>query len=387
MSAVDSGEVAARERLRLVVLGLSISSAWGNGHATTYRSLIRGLGELGHDVVFLERDVPWYAANRDDPAPLGCRLEFYDGLPDLERFTELVRDADAVMVGSYVPDGIQVLEWAREVRKGALLFYDIDTPVTLERLKRGEPTYIAKESIPSLDAYLSFTGGPALDTITRVLGGKCALPLYCSANAETYAPVTEAPHRDLGYLGTYSIDRQPALEELLNESARRYSKGRFVVAGSCYPPTQWPENVERIEHVSPREHPAFYGSLRFALNLTRAEMRSAGYSPSVRVFEAAACGVPILSDSWPGIEQFFEPEREILIVESSAEVVRLLQDLPERERRSIGERARARFLREHTGLHRARTFEAYLFKLRRKLGKESDSSGANSRAVLASGRR
>jgi spore maturation protein CgeB len=352
------------ESLRLVVFGLSISSAWGNGHATTYRALVCGLSALGHRVTFLERDVPWYSANRDAPEPPGCRLELYRELSELgTRFAALVRDADAVIVGSYVPDGVDVLRFVKATARGSKFFYDIDTPVTLELLRRGEATYVAAENIPELDGYLSFAGGPALAYVERELGGRRALPLYCGVDAGIYVPAKTAPRYDLGYLGTYSADRQPLLEELLAANARRLPEGRFIVAGSSYPDCDWPRNVERLDHVSPADHPAFYGSLRYALNLTRADMRRSGYAPSVRIFEAAACGVPVISDVWPGIEEFFEPGREILLARDGEDVLEILKSLPEPERVAIGARARARVLREHTGLHRARTLERYVREL------------------------
>jgi spore maturation protein CgeB len=332
----------------LVFVGLSISSSWGNGHATTYRALIRALAARGHEVVFLERDVPWYASQRDAPSPEGCRLELYDSIGDLtDRFGALIATADAVIVGSYVPDGAEVLEWVLEVAGGPTLFYDIDTPVTLEKLRRGEPTYVRPSSIPKLDAYLSFTGGPLLNTLQRDFGAHLALPLYCSVDAERYRPSGVAAARDLGY-------------ELLIGSAVAWPDGRFVVAGSCYPDIAWPENVERLEHVSPGEHPEFYGSLRFALNLTRADMLKTGHAPSVRLFEAAACQVPVISDVWSGIEEFFEPGREILLARSRDEILQILKSTTESERTRLGERARSRVLREHTASHRARQLEVYL---------------------------
>lgn len=247
--------------LRFVVLGLSITSSWGNGHATTYRALIKALHARGHRVLFLERNVPWYAAHRDQRRPETCRVELYDELGELElRFEREVRDADVVMVGSYVPDGADVLRWVLDTAHGIKLFYDIDTPVTLARLAAGEPTYVAPATIPELDAYLSFSGGAALTRLAQEHGARAALPLYCSVDPELYAPRLTAPTRDLGYLGTYSADRQPAIEQLLLAPARRLQARRFIVAGACYPDQAWPPNVERVEHVAPGEHAAFYGS-------------------------------------------------------------------------------------------------------------------------------
>jgi len=350
--------------LQIVFLGLSITSSWGNGHATTYRALIEALRQLGHRIHFLERDVPWYAEHRDAPAIAGCEVELYDSLDTLSRrFAKLVRNADAVIVGSYVPEGAEVVRWVLDVARGLRLFYDLDTPVTLGCLARGEATYIAPQSIPLLDAYLSFSGGAALARIEDAQHASIALPLYCSVDTHRYTPRKVEPVRDLGYLGTYSADRQPTLEQLLLEPARAWLAGRFTVAGSNYPTQEWPQNVERIEHVAPDEHPSFYSSLRYTLNVTRADMRRLGHSPSVRLFEAAACGVPIISDSWVGLDEFFQPGTELLLAESPAEVLAYLRSFPEEERRAIAGRARKRVLREHSALRRAALLEHYLLEL------------------------
>ncbi len=353
--------------LRIVVLGLSISSSWGNGHATTYRALVRGLARLGHRVLFLERDVPWYAENRDAPRPDGCEVGYYASLTELERaYRSEVRHADAVLVGSYVPDGTLVARWVVSTAQGLRVFYDIDTPVTIARLRAGNEEYIGRDTIPRFDAYLSFTGGPTLRTIEREFGAALALPFYCSADPSRYAPSGDRPTIDLGYLGTYSADRQGGLEELLFEPAQRWPAGRFVVAGACYPETVvWPENVTHSVHVAPAEHAKFYGAQRFTLNVTREDMRRAGYAPSVRLFEAAACATPVISDVWEGIEAFFEPRREILLAGSNEEVLDYLRRLGEDERREIGRRAQKRVLGEHTGEHRAKQLERYLRDLPR----------------------
>ncbi|HKO46415.1 MAG TPA: glycosyltransferase [Polyangiaceae bacterium] len=347
----------------LVIIGLSVTSSWGNGHATTYRALLKGLAQLGHEVLFLERDAPWYAANRDCRAIAGCRIELYTSLSDLRRFEAEVSAAGAVIVGSYVADGAEVLRWVLDTARGSRLFYDIDTPITLTHLARKTPTYIAPESIPKLDAYLSFSTGPVLAMIEREHGAKLALPLCCSVDTTLYRPLTTTPTQALSYLGTYSDDRQPALESLLTAPARALPNERFVVGGAGYPMLDWPLNVARIEHINPRDHAAFYGQSRFTLNITRADMKRLGHSPSVRLFEAAASGTAIISDDWPGLSTFFEPEREILIASDADQVLRYLRDLPAAARRAIAGRARARVLREHTAEHRSRQLAYYLASL------------------------
>jgi spore maturation protein CgeB len=355
----------SHEPLDIVILGLSITSSWGNGHATTYRGLVRELSKRGHRTMFLERDAPWYADNRDMPKPPFGQTVLYSGLEELQdRFAASVRSADLVIVGSYVPQGVEVGNWVTRTAGGATAFYDIDTPVTLAKLARGDYEYLHPELIPRYDAYFSFTGGPTLRRLERHFGSPMARPLYCSFDPELYFPEEVEPRWDLGYMGTYSDDRQPTVDRLLTEPARRWKDGRFVVAGPQYPEEiRWPRNVKRFQHLEPKKHRRFYNQQRFTLNVTRADMIAAGWSPSVRLFEAAACGTPIVSDSWPGLETIFKIGEEILIARTSAQVLQYLQDVPEPERRSLGERARKRVMAEHTAAHRARELECYAFSL------------------------
>ena len=358
------GQQVAPTPLAFVFLGLSITSSWGNGHATTYRGLISNLAARGHDVLFLERDVPWYANHRDLPNPDYCETVLYESLDELRgRWAEAVRAADVVVVGSYVPDGVAVGTWATKAARGVTAFYDIDTPVTLAKLAQGDHEYLSPELIPRYDLYLSFTGGPTLRRLEDLYGAQQARPLYCSVSPDLYYPEEKAHRWDLGYMGTYSDDRQPPLERLLLEPARRWNEGRFIVAGPQYPEEiVWPPNVERREHLPPREHRDFYNRQRFTLNVTRADMIEAGFAPSVRLFEAGACGVPIISDYWPGLEHFFEPGKEILISTSPDETLEYLQAIPEAEREAIARRARERVLAEHTAAHRAAELEQYVLE-------------------------
>ena len=349
-------------KLRIVIIGLSITSSWGNGHATTYRGLVREFVRRGHDVLFLEHDKPWYADNRDCPNPPFGRTELYASVADLRsRFVADVRDADAVIVGSYVPEGVTVGEWATRTARGVKAFYDIDTPVTLAKLEREDYEYLAPHLIPRYDLYLSFTGGPTLARLEKQFHSPRAVPLYCSVDPDLYFPERHKRKWDLGYLGTYSDDRQPPLERLMLDAARRWPQGKFVVAGPQYPESiRWPANVERIHHLPPAEHRKFYNEQAFALNITRADMVRAGYSPSVRLFEAAACAVPIISDRWEGIETIFEPDEEIFLADTAADVLRLLRELPDEERRAAGQRGRDKILTKHTAAHRAAELEQYV---------------------------
>lgn len=353
--------------MNVVVLGLSITSSWGNGHATTYRSLLRELARRGHEITFLERDVPWYADHRDLKRPSFCRLILYRSLRQLQsRWASLVANADAVVIGSFVPQGILVADWICRIARGLRVFYDIDTPETLSRLDQGQCDYLSLQLIPRFDIYLSFTGGTALRTLRR-LGARSPQVLYCSADPELYRPQNGPRPWDLGYLGTYSADRQGKLERLLLEPALALRHQRFVVAGAQYPDEiSWPNNLDHIAHVPPNEHPAFYGRQRFTLNLTRSAMVRTGWAPSVRLFEAAACGVPVLSDRWPGLDELLVPGEEVILVDDTRQVVDFLRTCTEERRRAIGAAARQRVLREHTSMVRARELETILDQARRE---------------------
>lgn len=363
----------------IVCIGLSLSSSWGNGHATTFRSLLRGLAAEGKSVLFLERDVPWYRDNRDLPNPDFCDLAYYDS-PDalISSFGREIESAGSVVIGSYVPDGVAVIDLVTALRPTGIWFYDIDTPVTLGKLARGDEEYLAVRQIPLFEGYLSFSGGPALDTLVHDYGAHAAYAFYCAVDADSYRPTGEAIQWDLGYLGTYSPDRQPGLERLLIEPARRLPHMRFVVAGPQYPQDiNWPDNVERIDHLPPRAHPSFYSRQRFTLNVTRADMIANGYSPSVRLFEAAACGVPVISDIWEGLDELLPNGQAILLAESTEDVVSLLLERDDDWRISIGETARRRVLGLHTGRKRARQLIAHL-----QTPSPSQYRTRNGRAVL-----
>ena len=347
--------------LDIVIVGLTITSSWGNGHATTYRGLVKALSRRGHRVTFLERDVPWYRDHRDLPDPRYCRLDLYETLREFPaRYARLIADAHLVVLGSYVPDGAALGDWITMHARGVTAFYDIDTPVTLAGLQTGNIEYLSAGLIPRFDLYLSFTGGPLLETVQQAYGSPCARPLYCAVDPDLHSPVEIAPRWQLGYLGTYSKDRQRALQQMLIRPARELPERSFAVAGPQYPASiRWPANVERIEHLAPDKHAEFYCAQEYTLNITRAEMIAAGYSPSVRLFEAAACGVPIISDRWPGLDTFLKLDQEILVAESADQVAEILRRMPDDRRRSIGTAARNRVLGEHTAGHRAKALEQY----------------------------
>jgi spore maturation protein CgeB len=348
--------------MRIVIYGLTITSSWGNGHATTYRSLIKALARRGHRVHFIEKEREWYRSNRDLPQPEFCTVQLYDewsmSAPSL---LQASIDADAIVIGSYFPDAVKATKTLLDMGYGPVLFYDIDTPITMSQLRAyGATDYLEASLIPHYAAYLSFTGGPVLKELEERFGSPWAVPFYCSVDPDLYRPkpVHEEYRCDLSYLGTYAADRQPKLMALLNGAAGSMPGRKFLVAGPQYPKEiSWQPNVRRLIHLAPPEHAAFYSSSRFTLNLTRDDMIAAGYSPSVRLFEASACGAAILSDAWPGLEEFLTPGEEILLPRDAGEVIQMLNGISEASRIQMGLRARARILSQHTSAQRAEQFE------------------------------
>lgn len=364
--------------MRITIFGLSVSSTWGNGHGALWRGLIKALLRDGHRVDFYERDVPYYAANRDvTELPDGGRLAFYRDWPDiLPEARRVLAESDVGIVTSYCPDALEAEALLAGSPVPLRCFYDLDTPITLARLDAGEAVpYIGPEGLAGYDLVLSYTGGAALDHLRTRLGAKKAVPVYGSVDPQLHSPAEPRPHYDalLSYLGTYAEDRQAALERLFIEPARRLPVERFVIGGAQYPRQfPWAPNIFFVRHLPPSEHPAFYSSARMTLNVTRAAMAAMGWCPSGRLFEAAACGVPILTDSWAGLDTFFEPGREILVADDSDAAMAAIA-LPDVELARIARRARERVLDQHSAQRRAADLIATLENAhtRRPVGEEA----------------
>lgn len=341
--------------MKFVFIGLSISSSWGNGHATTYRGLLNALGQMGHEVVFLERDMPWYRKNRDLTESAHFDMAFYGSLAEArESYGDLVASADMVIVGSYVPEGSEVCRWVVEKARGITAFYDIDTPVTLDKLKREDHEYLESKLVPAFDLYLSFSGGKALDILKDHYHAKRAVPLYCAVDTDIYYPMTIPKKWKLGYLGTYSEDREKSVNNLLLGPCKRMEGNNFVIAGPNHQPHLEPcPNLKVIEHLPPDQHCQFYNEQEFTLNVTREPMKRLGSSPSVRLFEAAACGVPIISDYWEGLDQLFTIGEEIQVASSGLEVQAYLEGMTAQQRSEMGKKAREKVLQFHTAEKRA----------------------------------
>lgn len=344
--------------MKIVIFGLTLSSSWGNGHATLWRGLITALSLRGHQVVFFEKNVPYYAAHRDFTTFAGAELVLYsDWRAIASQAQRQVIDADATLVTSYCPDADSAATLTFDSAPAALhVFYDLDTPVTLARLNAGEPVdYLPAAGLRGFDLVLSYTGGAALTAVKELLGARRVAPLYGHVDPLAHCPAGGGPEprADLSYLGTYAHDRQTKLEMLFIEPARRRPRSRFLLGGSGYPDHfPWTANLWFIQHVPPDRHPWFFGSSRLTLNVTRAEMAAMGHCPSGRLFEAAACGAALLSDYWEGLERFLRPGEEILIANSTEEALAAL-DRSDAELARIARSGRERVLSEHTSAHRA----------------------------------
>jgi spore maturation protein CgeB len=363
--------------MKIVVFGLTISSSWGNGHATLWRGISRALARLGHRVVFFEKDVPYYAASRDLLEIPNGELVLFEAWEQVRsRAATEIADADVAMMTSYCPDGVKVADLLLNAHRAKRVFYDLDTPVTLSRFRIGETTtYIGPRMLADFDLVLSYTGGDALEKLRSELGARRVSPLYGHVDPEVHRPVCPVAHflSDLSYLGTYAADRQHALERLFVEPALCRSNQRFLIGGAQYPEDfPWAPNIFFARHLPPPEHPAFFSSSRLTLNVTRQAMAEMGWCPPGRLFEAAACGVPVLSDCWPGLGDFFEPGREIIVVHTTDDVQDAL-DLSDLELKRIGAAARERTLAEHSSGRRAEELVSLL---------ASTGSPANSAAMM-----
>jgi len=343
--------------VKLVIFGLTVTSSWGNGHATIWRGLLSALAQLGHEITFYDRDVPYYSAHRDLYRSSEYRIVLYDAWDNIAPVAsgELDR-ADAAIVTSYCPDALPATDLLASSRVGVRVFYDLDTPVTLDALRKsGSVDYVPQQGLVDFDLVLSYTGGRALTELSTLLGARAVAPLYGSVDPGVHKRVPAAAQfaADLSYLGTYAADRQAALEELFLAPAHALPAKRFLIGGAQYPTDfPWAPNIWFARHVSPPQHPEFYSSCALTLNITRAAMADMGFCPSGRLFEAAACGTPVVSDWWEGLDEFFEPGHEILIAHERDDVIGALARSG-RALAAIGEAARQRTLQEHTAMHRA----------------------------------
>lgn len=346
--------------MNIVIFGLTVSCSRGNGHAALWRPLIKAMLQRGHRVTFYERQQAGFAASRDLHAlGMGAQLRLYTDFaaarPGARR---TVDTADLAIVSSRCPDSLEACDLALDSGATIKAFYDLDTPLTLG--EAGPPAYLPQRGLRDFDLVLSHTGGLALAQLKIRLGARAVAPLYPSVDPDFFVPCagTEQFESALCYVGTYTEDRQDSLNRLFLQTAERMPSARFLIGGAGYPDDfPLPQNVGLARHVPSNMLRTFFCSSRATLNVTRGVMARYGYCPSGRLFEAAACGAPLLSDNWDGLDAFFEPGRELLRVDCAEDVVDALT-LSDRELRRIASAARQRTLQDHTGACRVAELES-----------------------------
>jgi spore maturation protein CgeB len=353
--------------LKLAFFGSSLLSAYWNGAATYYRGIIRNLHALGHEITFFEPDAFERQQHRDIEPPPWAHVHVYsaEGTDGVYRALEFAaRDADCVVKASGVGVFDELLE--REVlsarHAGAtVIFWDVDAPATLDRLENN-PDDPFHEFVTQYDMVLTYGGGGPVVNAYQRAGARVCIPVYNALDPETHHPV-EPDSRfraDLGFLGNRLPDRERRVEEFFFRAAELAPSRSFLLGGNGWHDKPVPPNVRRAGHVYTTDHNAFNCTPRAVLNISRESMARYGFSPATRVFEAAGSAACLITDDWEGIELFLEPEHEILVARSGAEVAALLEQLSSDRAGQIGIAAFKRVTAEHTYAHRARQVDAIL---------------------------
>ncbi len=353
-------------RPRIAFFGSSLVSAYWNGAATYYRGIVRALDERGFDVTFYEPDAYERQAHRDIPDPSWAKVVVYSakGEYEVRRALQEARTADVIVKTSGVGVFDALLEAAvLEARAphALAIFWDVDAPATLDRLQQ-QPSDPLRALIPQYDMVLTYGGGDPVVHAYEAIGARLCVPIYNALDTSTHHPVARDPRFDasLGFLGNRLPDREARVEGFFLDAAQQLPEETFLLGGNGWHDKPLPANVRYVGHVYTRDHNAFNCTPRAVLNISRDSMARYGFSPATRVFEAAGAGACLITDRWEGIELFLEPEREVLVAGSGAEVAAHVAGLDPARARAIGEAARKRVCAEHTYAHRAMQLESLL---------------------------
>jgi spore maturation protein CgeB len=352
--------------MRIAFFGSSLVSAYWNGAATYYRGIVRALHERGHRVTFYEPDAYGRQQHRDIPDPEWAEVVVYagEGEGGVLGALESARGADVIVKASGVGVFDDLLEAAvldLKTPRNLVLFWDVDAPATLDRMA-GDAADPFRACVPRYDAVLTYGGGQPVQRAYERIGARRCEPIYNGLDPTTHFPVPPDPRfeGDLAFLGNRLPDREARVEEFFLGAAATLPERSFLIGGSGWEDKPMPPNVRNLGHVFTADHNALNCTPRAVLNVSRESMARYGFSPATRVFEAAGAGACLITDAWEGIEAFFEPEREILVASSGAEVAETLAGLEAGKARAIGEAALRRVLAEHTYAHRAALVEALL---------------------------
>jgi len=352
--------------LKITIFGLTVSSTWGNGHATFYRAILRALARLGHSVTFYERDQSQFARHRDLPESEEFGVRLYARWDAVRHAAvEEAKHSDVVLLGSHVPEGARIADAILALREPLRVFYEWDTPGTLERLTYGGLEYLRALQLPDFDLILSRTGGSSLSALEMDYGARMALPLFPCVDPEQFFRLPARPQLrcELSYVDGYSLEKQVQLESMVIAAAKQRPSWKFLLAGPPRPAglawpkrgqggSKFPKNVRRVESMTREDRPALYSSSRLTLNLSGKAAAEWGFCPSSQLFEAAACGTPLLTTGFAGLESFFEPGVELLVAADAVDVIAGMER-SDASLASMARRAHERTLDEHTGYHRA----------------------------------
>ncbi len=357
--------------LDIAFFGSSLVSAYWNGAATYYRGLLRALHTRGHRVTFYEPDAWDRQAHRDIEDPEWARVVVYRGEDGRKACLAEAERADLVVKASGV--GVYDAELEEEVaglrgRNTRVAFWDVDAPATLGRV-RGNPSDPLRALVRRYDAVFTYSGGPPVVRAYQELGARACVPIYNALDPATHFPVPPDPRFDavLAFLGNRLPDREERVQRYFFDVARAFPSGRFLLGGSGWEDADVPDNVVKLGHVYTRDHNAFNCTPRAVVNIHRHSMDENGWSPATRVFEAMGAGACLISDPFLGVEEFFEPGREILLAERPDDVLEHVERLTGGRREEVGAAARARVVRDHTYWRRAETFERALAELDRRM--------------------
>jgi spore maturation protein CgeB len=350
--------------MKIAFFGSSLLSAYWNGAATYYRGIVRALHDRGHRITFYEPDAYERQQHRDlEPPPWVEVVVYSNSDEDALHQVDAARGADLIVKTSGIGVCDELLEAAvLELQSPGTLvaFWDVDAPATLERVQsdEGDPF---RSLIPRYDIIFTYGGGPPVIRDYGLLGARACVPIYNGLDPETHHPVEDRGFvGDFGFLGNRLPDREARVEEFFIRVAQGLPERQFLLGGNGWHDKVLPPNVRRLGHVYTADHNSFNCTPLAVLNISRESMARYGFSPATRVFEAAGAAACILTDTWTGIEQFFEPGRELLVAADGREVIESLRDLTPETARGIGRAAHGRALAEHTYQHRAKAVEAAL---------------------------
>ena len=351
--------------MRIAFYGSSLLSSYWNGAATYYRGLLRDLAHRGHTITFYEPDAYDRQSHRDIDPPEWARVVVYPAREvEARAVVACASDADVVVKASGVGvfDDLLLDGVMAAARPGAIrLFWDVDAPATLAEL-RSDPAHALHRNLPFLDCVMTYGGGPPVVSAYRQFGARDCRPIYNGLDPMTHHPVAPVAHfsADLGLLANRLPDREERIEAFFLAAASLLPQQQFLLGGNGWAGRDLPSNVRLLGHVGTSDHNAFNASCRAVLNVARNSMAATGFSPATRVFEAAGAAACVITDDWEGIEQFFEPGREILVARNGREVANHLAELTPARARAIGSAAWSRVLRDHTYAIRGAEVDAFL---------------------------